>query len=101
MATSWEIAWEDLMLLGTTLGKGDFGDVQLGRVFAANKWVKVAIKTLKSKYRILVHVYPMHPSLCSDLSAYISDRGSIYERQLSLDFDCVNKNANLKVPRAR
>ena len=86
MATSrWEIAWEDLMLSGKILGKGNFGEVQLGRVFVANKWVKAAIKTLKSRYIIP----SIHPSMC------------VYARQPNLYTDHVNKNSNAKVSRAR
>ena len=48
-ASKWDIAWKDLSLSGKILGKGNFGEVQLGKVYVNNIWVKAAIKTLKSE----------------------------------------------------
>ena len=47
--SKWEIPWENLSLYKKILGKGNFGEVQLGRVYINDKWVKAAIKTLKRR----------------------------------------------------
>ena len=47
--SKWEIPWENLTLYNKILGKGNFGKVQLGRVYINDKWVKAAIKTLKRR----------------------------------------------------
>ncbi len=46
----WEVQWEDLDLTGQILGKGSFGDVQLGRVRIKGKWLQAAVKTLKGNF---------------------------------------------------
>ena len=53
-SSKWDIAWEDMRLSGTILGKGSFGEVQLGRVMVKGKWIKAAVKTLKRKFYYLV-----------------------------------------------
>ena len=53
-ASKWSIPWKDLDLSGKILGKGNFGEVQFGRVCVKGKWIKAAVKTLKGKtYRVI------------------------------------------------
>ncbi|XP_072016559.1 uncharacterized protein [Amphiura filiformis] len=42
-----DISWDNLDLSGKLLGKGNFGEVQLARVWINDKWIKAAVKTLK------------------------------------------------------
>ncbi|XP_072048633.1 angiopoietin-1 receptor-like [Amphiura filiformis] len=46
-SSEWDIEWNDLSLSGKILGKGNFGDVQMGRVLIKDKWIHAAVKTLK------------------------------------------------------
>ena len=46
----WDISWKDLRLSGKILGKGNFGEVQLGKVKIKDKWIEAAVKTLKGQY---------------------------------------------------
>ena len=49
-SSKWDIRWEDLRLSGKILGKGNFGEVQLGKVKINDKWIQAAVKTLKREY---------------------------------------------------
>ena len=49
-AAKWNISWQDLSLSGKILGKGNFGEVQLGKVRIKDKWITAAVKTLKGQY---------------------------------------------------
>ena len=51
-SSKWDIRWEDLRLSGNILGKGNFGEVQFGKVRINDKWIQAAIKTSKSEYSI-------------------------------------------------
>ncbi|XP_072035154.1 uncharacterized protein [Amphiura filiformis] len=46
-SSKWDVAWQDLNLSGQILGKGNFGEVQLGKVRIKGRWMKAAVKTLK------------------------------------------------------
>ena len=46
-SSKWDIAWKDLRFSGEILGKGNFGEVQLGKVKIKDRWIKAAVKTLK------------------------------------------------------
>ncbi|XP_072037352.1 uncharacterized protein [Amphiura filiformis] len=46
-SSKWDISWDNLNLSGKILGKGNFGEVQLARVWINDKWIKAAVKTLK------------------------------------------------------
>ena len=46
-SSKWDIAWKDLNLSEQILGKGNFGEVRLGKVWIRDKWIKAAVKTLK------------------------------------------------------
>ena len=48
-SSKWDIAWKDVRLSGEILGKGNFGEVQLGKVKVNDRWIKAAVKTLKGK----------------------------------------------------
>ncbi|XP_072035280.1 angiopoietin-1 receptor-like [Amphiura filiformis] len=46
-SSKWDVSWGDLNLSGQILGKGNFGEVQLGKVRIKGRWMKAAVKTLK------------------------------------------------------
>ncbi|XP_072047342.1 fibroblast growth factor receptor homolog 2-like [Amphiura filiformis] len=46
-SSKWDVSWGDLNLSGQILGKGNFGEVQLGKVKIKDRWMKAAVKTLK------------------------------------------------------
>ena len=45
----WKVSWKDLRFSGKILGKGYFGNVQLGKVRIKDKWITAAVKTLKGQ----------------------------------------------------
>ena len=74
----WEISWTNLRLSGKILGRGDFGEVQLGEVRINDKWIAAAVKTLIGKYNSRFHLKALTVILNSKLHFFPNPKIFLY-----------------------